>query len=1213
MVWIQKLDHGGQQSNGRALAIDSDDNVIVAGAIHEEITGGGYSSGFVAKLSGTDGSITWQRILNDDVQANGYHSDSFMAVTVDSNKDVYTTGYNNFEYLGTSYSPIVKLSGTDGSITWQRRHLTTNGSTGISAVGTSVYVVTDDNKILIYNASGTLTGEWVVTATSGTYYTEDVKSDQNGNAVVVGFYYSTGSQAEPFFAVLPETIIAGTSDNFILTAGSLGDVAGTLATNAFTTISSNAVNSITISNASNMASSTQASDVNVITAITGGSSGGGGSSIAWGGSRGFAMGGETSSRVDDIEYYDIDTTGDAADFGNLTQARNNGAAASNGTRALYASGGIPAGPTNVIDYITCATLGDATDFGDVTGDNGSEYGRTGLTGVGDGTYGIFMGGQIQSSYGSNIIDRVTIDTPGNAQDFGDLTLSVVRYSTSTNDATRGVNIAGQNQSSFLNYMDYITMATPGNATDFGDPLQQILYGSRGNVGNDTIGVFGGGYPDTNYVHSNVLQKITVQTTANATDFGDLTAGAINSAATTNGSRGMFTGLQRSGGYVVDMEYITIDTPGNATDFGDLTVAKGTASGVSGSAGGGGGGGGGSSTPWWGTRGMALGGQQGGGNSNIMQFFDITSTGNAIDFGDLTTISNGGSAGGNGERGVRIGGGGDATMDYWAFATLGNATDFGDTNITRALGATVADGTKAITGGASSGGYQNGIEYITIATTGNGTDFGDLLGADGNITGTNDTTRGIFAGGTQTTDVIQYITMATPGNAQDFGDLFGSATANMLTGTVSDNTYGVFQGGVSGYSTVIQYITIQSPGNALDFGDLAQARAYGGQTSDATSKRGVTLGGYVNPGSGGVALDSMEYITIDTPGNAADFGDLTGGNERAAGVSGVPGAGAGNGNNYGDRGVIFNASSSLDGGSDNHSQRIEYFDITTTGNAAAFGTMTQKQDVNNSYNCDRGASNGNRAVACLYHGPYPGTVGSLEYVATATLGNSASFGTNTFRESQMGLSDGTKAYYAGGPWGGGGYGSGSHTNLGTNVEVVTIETTGNATDSGYGTQNLTSGGTHGNSSRGIFAGGREDNNSGTTDINYSTQMFYITYPLSSGSSDFGDLQEGRTNCAGTGSTTRACFAGGNASNSNLKINYVEIATTGNASNFGDIDAGRNKIGATGNNTRGVFIGGYTGVQVDTMNYITIATTGDAADFGDMTAVGTGAQAMSGNAS
>ena len=109
---------------------------------------------------------------------------------------------------------------------------------------------------------------------------------------------------------------------------------------------------------------------------------------------------------------------------------------------------------------------------------------------------------------------------------------------------------------------------------------------------------------------------------------------------------------------------------------------------------------------------------------------------------------------------------------------------------------------------------------------------------------------------------------------------------MLQGVVSDNTYGVFMGGVvGGYGNVIQYMTIQSSSNATDFGDLAQARAYGGQTSDATSKRGVTLGGYVNPGSGGVALNSIEYITIDTPGNAQDFGDLTGGNERACGVSG----------------------------------------------------------------------------------------------------------------------------------------------------------------------------------------------------------------------------------------------------------------------------------------------------------------------------------------
>jgi hypothetical protein len=623
----------------------------------------------------------------------------------------------------------------------------------------------------------------------------------------------------------------------------------------------------------------------------GGGGGGGGSSIAWGGDRGFVMGGETSSRVNDIEYYDISTTGDAADFGNLTQARNNGAAASNGTRALYASGGISSGPTNVIDYITCATAGDATDFGDVTGDNGSEYGRTGLTGVGDGTYGIFMGGQIQSSYGSNVIDRVTIDTPGNAQDFGDLTLSVVRYSTSTNDATRGVNISGQNQSSFLNYMDYITMATPGNATDFGDPLQQILYGSRGNVGNDTIGVFGGGYPDTNYVHSNVLQKITVQTTANATDFGDLTAGAINSAATTNGSRGMFTGLQRSGGYVVDMEYITIDTPGNATDFGDLTVAKGTASGVSGSAGGGGGGGG--SIAWGGDRGVFAGGYASSAAQNTIDYVDITNAGNATDFGDISETRNGNRATASSTRFVSgtgyTGSVYSQTLDYITTATTGNASDFGDyqvSGISNLSNGVVSSGTR----GLFAGGYSstassrvNDIHYITIANTGNSTDFGDLTVLVNNVIGAGDGSRGLFAGGQDNSfaleATISYVTIASTGNALDFGDL---TLARKEGSGAADATRSVFLGGspsVSAQGTVIDYVTTQTTGNAQDFGDLSGYRLDGGAASNGT--KALTTGYLDN-----VTSNVIEQVTIQTTANATDFGDLTLARNGHAGGSGA---------------------------------------------------------------------------------------------------------------------------------------------------------------------------------------------------------------------------------------------------------------------------------------------------------------------------------------
>ena len=77
-----------------------------------------------------------------------------------------------------------------------------------------------------------------------------------------------------------------------------------------------------------------------------------------------------------------------------------------------------ASPTNIIEYVTTATTGNATDFGNLTqsrGDSGS---------CSDGTYGVWMGG----NYGAtlyNTIDYITIATTGNATDFGDI-LSATR-------------------------------------------------------------------------------------------------------------------------------------------------------------------------------------------------------------------------------------------------------------------------------------------------------------------------------------------------------------------------------------------------------------------------------------------------------------------------------------------------------------------------------------------------------------------------------------------------------------------------------------------------------------------------------------------------------------------------------------------------------------------------------------------------------------------
>ena len=84
------------------------------------------------------------------------------------------------------------------------------------------------------------------------------------------------------------------------------------------------------------------------------------------------------------------------------------------------------------------------------------------------------------------------------------------------------------------------------------------------------GCFGGGYDGGNYV--NTIDYITIATTGNATDFGDLTVARYGLAACSSSTRGCF-----GGGYsttnVNIIDYITIATTGNATDFRDLTVAR----------------------------------------------------------------------------------------------------------------------------------------------------------------------------------------------------------------------------------------------------------------------------------------------------------------------------------------------------------------------------------------------------------------------------------------------------------------------------------------------------------------------------------------------------------------------------------------------------------------------------------------------------------------
>ena len=80
-----------------------------------------------------------------------------------------------------------------------------------------------------------------------------------------------------------------------------------------------------------------------------------------------------------------------------------------------------------------------------------------------------------------------------------------------------------------------------------------------------------GYPGT--LGADVMDYITMGSTGNATDFGDLTVARMNLASASNATRGLFAGGLKypSNSNVID--YITIGSTGNAQDFGDLTRAQ----------------------------------------------------------------------------------------------------------------------------------------------------------------------------------------------------------------------------------------------------------------------------------------------------------------------------------------------------------------------------------------------------------------------------------------------------------------------------------------------------------------------------------------------------------------------------------------------------------------------------------------------------------------
>ena len=283
--------------------------------------------------------------------------------------------------------------------------------------------------------------------------------------------------------------------------------------------------------------------------------------------------------------------------------------------------------------------------------------------TGLGARGLYKTSQKAPSSGSysDAIDFLTISTLGNAQDFGDTSASRSGNS-ALSSRTRGIIGAGYGPS---DQIEFVTIASTGDATDFGDDLGNS--NSAVGLSDGTRGIFAG---STELSPGNRIRYITIASTGDAVDFGDLNYAASHLGAAASSTRGLMAGGGDSGTEYNTIDFITIASTGNANDFGDLSYTS--TSGVAG----------GSNS----TRAIFYGGNDTPGYSNVntICFNTIATTGNSVDFGDTTVTTSGGSACPDGTRCVMKLGSGDGgntnttnVIEFIQFATTGNATDFGD--------------------------------------------------------------------------------------------------------------------------------------------------------------------------------------------------------------------------------------------------------------------------------------------------------------------------------------------------------------------------------------------------------------------------------------------------------------------------------------------------------------------------------------------------------
>jgi len=288
----------------------------------------------------------------------------------------------------------------------------------------------------------------------------------------------------------------------------------------------------------------------------------------------------------------------------------------------------------------------------------------------------------------------------------------------TTRSGRGVFVAGYDGATQADtdYMTYIQVSTLGNSLDFGTLNGNDQGSRRAGCSNGTRGLAGGGTPNSTHI-----DYLTIAVGGGSQDFGDLTVGRYAFSSCSSSTRGVWmAGYQHPAGSKNEIDYVEIATLGNALDFGDTTSAT---HGICAT-----------SSP---TRGFCFGlGSNSYPYGKGIDMITFASKGNAIDFGECQNGIRYAAAGSDNTRAVIGGRQGPGTvyagevMQRFDMTSGGNALNFGNLTASREAGSgAVTNGTRAVFGGGftdpNASNISNVMDYTVIQSSGNAIDFGDM--------------------------------------------------------------------------------------------------------------------------------------------------------------------------------------------------------------------------------------------------------------------------------------------------------------------------------------------------------------------------------------------------------------------------------------------------------------------------------------------------------